>query len=359
MADLCSSKGRQIRCDVTKAQVLTQVCAMLPQGRAWQTRAQDATDSTMTEFWSAISVTEADFYNRLCKAYEETFCATADLTLDQWNEDYGLPDECDSGAFSLCVKAALLGGNTCEYFVEIADLMGWVVTCNDISQTPVPNVGCWNLGCDNLPPKHEVKCSGSSLGYAALCSCIEFGPATNAPYCDLWEQGADRSGIRNCYIPGSTLGKSAMGPDCCWRTGYYSFDDTDTTADATGVSLCVGQSVSPDPIRVATGINEGALLCQDAGQGFLPGQLPSQIAGSDCQASSCTIEPYLGYAFQWQMELDLQASPAFIDSQWNMAGDCFHLGVDQLCKPPIIPLVCLINKIKPAHTNFTYRFKDH
>lgn len=115
----------------TQAEILPQLLALLPRGRAWGTHeGGPLPDSVLVRFWnSAASVFE--FANaRICALREEFFCATRSETADLWDLDYGLPDPCDPFP-DLCAKVAALGGSRCEYFVGIAAAAGWVISCPD------------------------------------------------------------------------------------------------------------------------------------------------------------------------------------------------------------------------------------
>ncbi|TNY10624.1 hypothetical protein EW662_21980, partial [Escherichia coli] len=70
-------------------------------------------------------------YQRLCKYVDEFFCKTVNESLDQWIAEYGLDDECDPYGHSLCIKVAAQGGATCDYFVQMAQLSGWSIACED------------------------------------------------------------------------------------------------------------------------------------------------------------------------------------------------------------------------------------
>jgi uncharacterized protein YmfQ (DUF2313 family) len=72
--------------------------------------------------------------SRFCALKEEFFCATANETLDLWNAEYGLPDQCDPLP-NLCAKVATIGGTpNCAYWTSLAAELGWSISCATVLQ---------------------------------------------------------------------------------------------------------------------------------------------------------------------------------------------------------------------------------
>lgn len=113
----------------TQAEIIPQLLALLPRGRAWLTHeGAPQPGTTIWKYWNALAAVWAFVNQRICDLRKEFFCATASETLDLWNEEYGLPDGCDPFP-NLCVKVAALGGCTCAYYAAIAATLGWSLLC--------------------------------------------------------------------------------------------------------------------------------------------------------------------------------------------------------------------------------------
>lgn len=150
-----TTRPAPLRCP-TREEIRDAILAILPGGRAWQTREggpfagiQPAFQenafqesaftqvskrrSKLYEFWWAISGLLLFVYNRLCDLRLEFWCATHRETHDLWMAEYGLPDPCDPFP-DLCTKVAAIGGTRCEYYSMIAARAGWTISC-DISRS--------------------------------------------------------------------------------------------------------------------------------------------------------------------------------------------------------------------------------
>ncbi len=112
-----------------QAQITTQLLALLPRGRAFNTHeGPPQPNTTIWKFWNAVAAPFAWLNQRICDLRREFFCATASETVDLWLQEYGLPDGCDPFP-DICVKVAALGGVTCSYYQAIAGYIGWSITC--------------------------------------------------------------------------------------------------------------------------------------------------------------------------------------------------------------------------------------
>lgn len=160
----------------SKLEYLRQAIALLPRGRAWQSHedrvpgrldrfpdlnseageaesgsaiagqpAIAIENTVLTGYWSAFAEVLEYFAQRACALVNEFFCPTVGETEELWGADYGFPDECDPWN-SLCEKVAAQGGATCEYLVWAASRRGWVISCNDCSESRNFQAGCARAG---------------------------------------------------------------------------------------------------------------------------------------------------------------------------------------------------------------------
>jgi uncharacterized protein YmfQ (DUF2313 family) len=113
----------------TQDEIVPQLLALLPRGRAFGTHAGlPPAGSTIHDFWNAVANVWFWINTRICALKLEFFCATANETLDLWLQEYGLPDGCDPFP-GLCAKVAGFGGVTCDYYVALAAAIGWSLSC--------------------------------------------------------------------------------------------------------------------------------------------------------------------------------------------------------------------------------------
>jgi uncharacterized protein YmfQ (DUF2313 family) len=115
----------------TQEQIVPQLIALLPRGRAWRTHEGGdlQADSPRWKFFNALAAVWAWVNQRLCALKKEFFCASCDETRDLWMAEYGLPDGCDPYP-DLCAKVAALGGNQCAYYAAVAARAGWAIACS-------------------------------------------------------------------------------------------------------------------------------------------------------------------------------------------------------------------------------------
>lgn len=311
-------------------------------------------------FWRSYASVLAYTYDRLCSFVDEFFCATVNESLDQWKEEYGLNDECDPYGNNLCIKVAAQGGVTCDYFVEMARLSGYVIECEDTSQMPEPIAGCFEVGCTPMGPTPTFNPRGSTLGYGVQGVCV-YGEVVDHPDPEKWENGKTKDAY--CPVPGSNLG---FGPDedesCCFIVGYYD--------------LSVAKV---DPIST---------YCQDRSHTIF---FDCPANNMTANAAPCPVPPTVdvfdstgnytewGQAFTWQVTVDLAASTAAqIEAQptpdpdmpISAAGN-FMVGTALFStdnQPSGTPLcfdnpvgatptfiLCFLERIKPAHTTLNVR----
>lgn len=153
----CLSSDRPFRCP-SQDEVLAQIMALLPRGRAWQTheaigdRIEGSSASYgeaehggtagagfdggafratgLQQYWAAYAALLAWVHERACALLEEMFCHTAVELRGEWGVDHGFPGSCEPFA-GLCDKVAAVGGNTCAYFELLAERIGYTIVCQD------------------------------------------------------------------------------------------------------------------------------------------------------------------------------------------------------------------------------------
>lgn len=113
----------------TQADLQPQILAILPRGRAWGEGGPGReVGGVIYQFWWAVSGVYALLHAAICQLALEFFCQTQTLTTALWLEEYGLPDGCDPFP-NLCAKVAAFGGVTCSFYQEIANAIGWSISC--------------------------------------------------------------------------------------------------------------------------------------------------------------------------------------------------------------------------------------
>ena len=150
MTTCTASRPAPFRCP-TLEEIIAATLAILPGGRAWQTReggpmpgaeigfqpsgfennafsTHYRRPSILYRFWKSIAVLLFYVNTRLCELRLEFWCATHKETHDLWMAEYGLPDDCDPFP-DLCTKVAAIGGTRCEYYAAVAARMGWSIEC--------------------------------------------------------------------------------------------------------------------------------------------------------------------------------------------------------------------------------------
>lgn len=258
-----------------------------PRGFAWDGVEQDGTIINALAKVFALALWQVDQSG--CDLLPEFWCHGADQTLDLWNQDYGLPDEC--GINDLCAKVGAVGGQDCNYYDYLAQLAGITTFCCDDVDVEI-QCGCWNLGCEQMPPPFALQDGGCDLGYLGLGCPAEKG--------------------------GSDLGQGPLGDDCN-IAGYYEQDATQTLDD-----YC-----TTDP------------QCQR----WWPDQTGELITG--CHTPLQMAE-YTGTAWHWRY--GLQSDDPIVSLGGYTVMGCWETGCDELCAPDISQILCWIARYKPAHT---------
>lgn len=133
--DFCPSRG----------ECFGMLMGLLPPGRAWQRHdgAIERRQSVLKSILWAIAGPWYSLEKAICDARDELHCATADVDLDLWYEDFGLPDDCDPLDGDLCAKAAAAGGTSIAYYEEIAARFGFVTAMRFLKGDDATYPGVW------------------------------------------------------------------------------------------------------------------------------------------------------------------------------------------------------------------------
>ena len=278
-----------VTCPVEYDAVLRSVCLAHPNGWAWAS--VDTPGTRFNGLARAFATMLHDVVTKACGLLPEFRCHTADETLDDWNTEYGLPDDC--GINDLCAKVRATGGQSCDYFTDLAELLGYTTFCCEEVPTEIMT-GCWNLGCDPMPPPSSLRYGGCDLGHLGLACPPKTG--------------------------GSPLGQGTLGSGDCNIAGYHVADANTVSDD----SECRTDSTCERWHRPQTG--ELITGCYT----------PEEMA------------PYEGTAFHWRYGMETD-DPIFGRGDVTMTG-CWDMGCDELCGPQLPHDLCWIARYKPAHT---------
>ena len=175
-------------CPTTVDDWVAVICASLPPGFAFE--AAETPGTLLNGRVRAVAHLLQVFNEHACALLPEFNCDTADLTLDDWNADYGIPDDC--GVNDLCLKVTMTGDGTCASLDVIAKALGFDLCCEEI---PIEiQAGCWNLGCEQMAPQPEFKGGGAELGFAGLSCGTPVGgapePDGDCAIAGYWEEEA-------------------------------------------------------------------------------------------------------------------------------------------------------------------------
>ena len=166
----CPTPGTGLDICPTREEIVPQLLALLPRGRAWGTHdGGPFPGSTAYSFWTAVADVWAWVNAAICALAPEFFCATQEVTHDTWMEEYGLPDGCDPYP-DLCTKVAAIAGTRCEYYTAIAARAGWSVACVDTNDACGVQAGRMQAGCATLG-------SGLVAGILAISVSLSSSPA--------------------------------------------------------------------------------------------------------------------------------------------------------------------------------------
>lgn len=119
---------------MTSDHYLAQIQALLPRGAAWPTEP----DLVMTETLRALADELARVDARADDLLDEADPRTTGELLTDWEQAYALPDPCTSQPditierrAALVEKVARIGGQTPQYFIDVAALLGFTITITE------------------------------------------------------------------------------------------------------------------------------------------------------------------------------------------------------------------------------------
>lgn len=321
------------------------VSDLLPQGRAWP---RDP-DSTLMKYWRAFADVIKFAEDRICSLANEFYCSTFSETTEIWTEQYlGVvpndPSSIDAACLKpratsatdynalVCAKMIEQGGSECSYFTDYARALGWVISCEDVSEMQVAMAGCWNVGCGMLPVPPERQTTAGTVGCSPLGVAYS-GPAPDHPYPEFFDAASRQSAVP-CGMIGSNLGVGALGGDCCHFAGYYAHPASNFATAAVSGGPCT------------PGIDATRYI----DTGFAGDSLPHCDTSGD-------FKPVFGFAHHWKIAVDVPASlqvqqdSSNIATLWSPAG-CMYCG--DTCGPlrgaGLDALWEAIEDVKPAHT---------
>jgi hypothetical protein len=332
------------------------VQGLMPPGPAFH--AVNIEGTVQYQYWRAFSNVLGYTYSRLCDYVDEFFCATVNESRDQWIEEYGLNDVCDPYGYNLCLKVGAAGGATCDYFVQMAALSGYVITCAALDD-PEPIAGCFEVGCTGLGPTPVFSAYGGTENYGEIGTCF-YGEVVQHPDPTMWENGKTAGSV--CTVPGSNLGQ---GPDtdesCCFICGWY---EVSQPVVETAPNYCLPGSYVINFDCPRRGVEHDPS----------PGAQPRAVLrGLDSNGNYSEW----GQAYVWEVTVDSAASralqatnappPPSDPPKTSQAGDFMVGGSIGLpdgsgaCGTPLCAdttadpyqphfVLCFLDRIKPAHT---------
>ena len=327
MADCSNGAQSPDWCPTTAAEVMPSVLGVLPSGPAWDGGAQPGT--VMNMFWTAVADVLAGVYARLCAYMLEFLCSTAVESVDQWQAEYGLPDQCDPFGYNLCAKVNALFEPNCDGYVAIAAANGWVIECANTS-LPEPIAGCFQCGCTPLGPKPEYL-DGSNIGVGALSPC-DYGQVVQHPQPQFWNNTF--ASQANCPVPGTNLG---FGPD---------------TAHGEQCCFIVGWAPAPEMLAPTVPVKDACV-----GGDTIYFDCPTYVRPRLVFKSLDSTGKFTNYsqAYVWSVTVNLPASLALqgkpvATGPTSQAG-AFEAGCTPLCSQSVYAdMLCFLQTIAPAHT---------
>ena len=162
----CPSSARPPFTCPTLEQSIQATAALLPRGKAWPANDGGGTIANFLAwlaslgnripapgdwpagyvqagFVAALGTVRNWIEGQFCALKDEFFCASATTTLDLWNAEYGLPDNCDPYP-NLCAKVGYFGSPHCPSWVALAASLGWSIACSDFGGGT--QAGCCHAG---------------------------------------------------------------------------------------------------------------------------------------------------------------------------------------------------------------------
>jgi len=194
---------------------------LLPRGVVWPRE-----PGTIQEaFFMAIGTEMRAVQTRDCDLLAESFpCTGADELLPEWENMTGLPDECTESAYPLplplevrqrfvCAKLASQGGQSIEFFENLARLYGFDITI--IEHFP------WRMGCTTLC---DARPGGCQFWWQVYCPNIPTPPGPAVLECIIRRAAPAHSIVTFVYA-----GEAARWDWPRWNIDNWSLADGATS----------------------------------------------------------------------------------------------------------------------------------
>lgn len=150
---------------------------LLPRGVVWPREPGTVQEA----FFQAIASEMVAIQTRDCALRVEAFPCLADELLPDWENMLGLPDECTEGAGAwpldvrqryVCGKLASQGGQSIDYYVELARRYGFDITI--VEHFP------WRMGCTSLC---DARPGGCGFWWQVYCPYVPTPPGAAVLEC--------------------------------------------------------------------------------------------------------------------------------------------------------------------------------
>ena len=223
------------------ADVLPQLLQITPRGPAWGTdEAGDGKGAqpTMLGFWTALAGHAAANYAIDFELATQCFPSAITYSLEDWESEYGLPDDCFSGQTGTAqriaavrAKFAAVGGQSPAYFICLAKSIGYDITIEeptqffiDDSECVDPSIGETWFDCD------DGACDDDVLEGYVLPSMVDDG-----------DQVSDETVWKYWVVHVQTLGESWFYAD----DGQCDFDPLEGFNQANDLECELGRLSPP------------------------------------------------------------------------------------------------------------------
>ena len=223
----------------TAETLLPQILPLTPRGAAWGTdEAGDGQGASPLQlgFWTSLAAWAAAQFTRDADIAAQTFPSLVTWSLDDWENDYALPDRCiidpqnvAQRLQALRVKYALVGASSPDYLICLAASLGYAIVIEEYQP----------LRCDDF--RAGYYCFGLPWGDVFK---VHVPVTTVVPlYCDSFHAGDRVETWRNSQLE-CALGTAAQ-PQTAF---FFAFDIDADGSPLAGFTLDDGTSGSGDPL---------------------------------------------------------------------------------------------------------------
>jgi len=171
----CSTDLTTYRCPITVDEVMEIICALLPQGFAWD--AVDDPDTVMHKYWRVMARQWVEFHARTCQLLEERYCDTASETLDDWRRNF-IPELSCLDEIDLCSRIQNIPRDSCEYYTALAASLGYEIECSLGGIQDCDD--CTSGGMGNMRFGHGTFCAVQSV----FLNIVLLVPGAQTPVCE-------------------------------------------------------------------------------------------------------------------------------------------------------------------------------